>query len=97
MLLTNVSFAQRGRIDERIAHQWHRIERAVSAGRLSERQADFLRHHLRHIRREFESARDQGALNFEKIQWLNRELDKNSMRIERMEHGEGGGGFMPMH
>lgn len=97
MLFTTVSFAQRGRIDERIRHQWQRIDHAVAAGTISQRQADFLRHHLSHIRHEFESARNSGALDFNTIQQLNRKLDRNSMRIERMERGEGGGGFRPFH
>lgn len=91
MLSANIAFAQGGHIEDRIRHQWHRIDHAVMHGRISDRDADFLRHHLRHIKHQFEIARDSGTLNYGKIEWLNRELDHNSARLERMEHGQRGG------
>jgi hypothetical protein len=91
MLSTNIAFAQRGRIDERIRHQWHRIDHGVRSGMLTVRQADILHDHLRHIRHQFETARNSGTLNYDTRSWLNRELDHNSMRIERMENGRGYG------
>lgn len=96
MLLANVTFAQRGPIDERIKSQWHHIEHAAARGRLSERQADVLRLRLRHIREEYERARDSGTLDIHQIHRLNKQLDFNEMKLERMEHGQGGG-FRPMY
>jgi hypothetical protein len=87
MLSTNIAFAQRGRIDDRIREQWHHIDRALRHGRITERQADYLHDNLRHIRHEFEMARSTGTLNYEKIRWFNRELDHNTMKLERMEQG----------
>ncbi|MGC8490521.1 MAG: hypothetical protein ACP5SH_02175 [Syntrophobacteraceae bacterium] len=98
MLLANVTFAQRGRIDERIRFQWHHIDRAVAEGRLSERQAHFLHSRLHQIREEYERARYSGAMDFHTIHRLNEELDFNEMKLRRMEHGERGGyGYRPIY
>ena len=91
MLSVNIAAAQGGRIDDRIREQWHHVDHAFRHGRITERQADFLHDNLRHIRHQFEMARDTGTLNYDKIRWLNRELDHNAMKLERMEHGDWGG------
>ncbi|MDR3569481.1 MAG: hypothetical protein P4L43_15770 [Syntrophobacteraceae bacterium] len=91
MLWANIAFAQRGRIDDRIREQWHHIDRALSHGRITERQADYLHDNLRHIRHEFEMERNSGTLNFDKIRWLNRELNHNEMKLERMKEGGSSG------
>ncbi|MGC9196138.1 MAG: hypothetical protein ACP5IL_11895 [Syntrophobacteraceae bacterium] len=87
----SVVFAQRGGINQRIGRQWHHIEHALRYGRLTPHQAHFLRRNLGHIRHEFEMARATGTLDPGKIRWLNEKLDHNRMRMERMEHGAGGG------
>jgi hypothetical protein len=89
-----VVFAQRGEINQRIRAQWHHIDHALRHGRLTPRQAHYLRRNLGHIRHELEMARSMGTPDYGKIRWLNKELDHNRMRMERMEQG-GGGGFEP--
>ena len=88
----SVVFAQMGGIDQRIRAQWHHIDHGLRAGRLTPRQAHFLRRNLGRIRHQFEKARRMGTLDYGTIRWLNKELNHNRMRMESMEQG-GWGGF----
>jgi polyhydroxyalkanoate synthesis regulator phasin len=86
ILIFTAGFADARRDDDegirgQIASQQRRIDRGVSSGELTRREARTLRDNLREIRAEHDSARADGVISRRERRRIERHLDENSQMI----------------